>query len=259
MEKEYGKLSSEQFARLISELPEVRKQQRDFTELVRAVPDERLAELLPAGFAWARIYELSYVEHLALLIFALDKVEFIQQAAKADDPQQMLLDDLASDEPDDWTGGWQGKFEKKHLIGLVTALQRSLLSVMLYQKTLSDLVEEVRRGSDDALFDAVRVDRSIVACQPCADRLAKAELLQEKRFFLRLRNALKGPSQKHWQSYQDLRYALYTLRQLGFDKLSDDQLEDLLVRQLKVYPNSYNARRNLRKHYSLSKKINNLK
>jgi hypothetical protein len=218
-----------------------------------------LEELLPKDYYWADVYELPFTEHMALLLMVIDKVEFIHQAVQSDDPQQVVLDDLDTPDDGEWSGGWQGQFEKADLIGLVAALQRTILSIMVYQRPLSTLVEEVRQGNDDALFDAVRLDRSIVACPTFAARISKAELSQDKHFFLRLIKALKGPSKKHWESYQDLRYALYVLRELGFDKLSDDQLENLLVHQLKVYPKSFNAQKNLRKQYTLSKKINHLK
>lgn len=258
--KEYGKLTATQFKNLISKLPEIRRQQSELTDLVRSTPKGRLEEILSNDFAWASLYEMTLVEHLTLLMLALDKVDFLHYAARAPDPQQTFMDEFDAGDDEEWTGGWKGMFEKKHLVGLVFALQRTILSIMMYHRTLHDLVDAVRQSNDDdALFDAVRLDRSIVACEPVADRISKAELMHEKHFFIRLRNALKGPSQKHWQAYQDLRYALYVLRDLGFDKLSDDQLENLLVHQLKVYPNTYNARRNLRKQYTQSKKIKHLK
>lgn len=257
--KEYGKLTAEQFKALIGKLPEVRRQQGDFSEVVRSVPKARLDELLPKDFTWAEIYELPFIDHMALLLLALDKVEFIKQAAQAGDPQQAVLNDLDIPSDTEWNGGWKGKFEKSDLIGLVFSLQRTLLSIMIFQKTMPTLVEEARQGDLDSLFNAVRIDRSVVACTPIAARIGRAEMMRDKQFFIHLRNAMKGPTGRHWQSYQDLRYALFVLRELGFDKLSDEQLENLLVHQLKVYPNTYNARRNLRKQYTLSKKINHLK
>ena len=257
--KEYNKLTVEQFKELIAKLPEIRKQQGEFSEIVRAVPKARLDELLPRDFTWAQIYELPFVDHLALLLFALDKVEFMKQAVAAPDPQQVVLDDFDIADDEEWNGGWAGKFTKQDLIGLVFALQRTILSIMIFQKTMPTLIEEAKQGSLESLLNAIRIDRSAVACPVIAARIGRAEMMRDKAFFLRLRNALKGPSGKHWQSYQDLRYALYVLRDLGFDKLSDAQLENLLVHQLKVYPDTYNARRNLRKQYTQSKKINHLK
>lgn len=258
-EKEYGKLTAEQFKTLIGKLPEIRKQQGELAEIVRAVPKQKLDELLPRDFTWANVYELPFVEHLALLAMALDKVELVKHAVQADDPQQVVLDDCHVADAEEWNGGWRGVFDKQDLIGLVFALQRTILSIMIFQKTMPTLIEEARQGNLESLLNAVRIDRSAVACSVIAARIGRAEMMRDKQFFIRLRNAMKGPLGKHWQSYQDLRYALFILRDLGFDKLSDDQLEDLLVRQLKVYPNTYNARRNLRKQYAASKKINHPK
>jgi hypothetical protein len=257
--KEYGKLTVEQFKQLIRKLPELRREQGEFEEAVKVASNKRLDELLVKDYAWAPTYEWPLIEHIAWLVLALDKHEFLHQAVQSEDPQQVVLDDFEKDLPDDWTGRYQGLFKEQDVIGLVVALQKSILSIMIYQKSLSALVAEVREGNDDALFNAVRIDRTITACPTIADRIAKAELLSDKLFFIRLRNAYKGLSRKHWQAYQDLRYALAVLRELGFDQLSDDQLENLLVHQLKVYPNTFNARRNLRKQYASSKKIKHFK
>lgn len=253
-QKEYGKLTAEQFKTLISKLPEVRSQRHELTDLMKSRSKEKLDELLGKDFYWATVYELPFIEHIAWLLVALDKVDFVHAAIQTPDPQQALLDGFDTDDGE-WQGEVGGFFSKSDLVGLVVSLQKTILSIMIFQRSLSGLVEEVRQGNDDSLFDAVRLDRSIMACPTIAARISRAELCGEKLFFLRLRRALKGPSQKHWEAYQDLRYALYTLRELGFDKLSDEQLENLLVHQLKVYPNTFNARRNLRKQYSESKKI----
>ena len=126
---------------------------------------------------------------------------------------------------------------------------------MLFHRTLDKMVADVRAGNDASLFQAVRIDRSIVACLTFADRIAKAELENDKKFFLHLRSSLKGPSKKHWEAYKDLRYALYVLRESGFNQMSDAQLEDLLVHKLKLYPNVPSARKNLRKQFTESKKF----
>jgi len=258
--KEYGKLSAEQFKKMIQQLPEVRKEGLSLADVVKSASKERINELLDKNFYWAEVYELTFIEHLAFLMMALDKVEFLEEAKNASDPTQHFMDNFeVDDDPDNWTGGWEGLFKKQDLIGLVFSLQRTILSIMIFQKTMQTLVEEVRQGNDDSLFDAVRLDRSSVACPTFADRIAKAEFTGDKHFFIRLRNAFKGPTQKHWQSYQDLRFALFTLRDLGFDDLTDDQLINLLVKQLKVYPDRFEAKKNLRKQYNQSKKINHLR
>lgn len=255
MQKEYGKLSLPQFQQLVKRLPELRGQFKELPVVIKAARPKAVREILDKDFYWAEVYELPLTQHIALLVYAFGRVQKMKDIAQAPDPQQATLDWAETDDLGDWNGGEGGVFKKKHLVGLVVALQRSILAIMLYHRTLSALVEEVRAGNEASLFLAVRVDRSMVACPTFADRIARAELENDKDFFRHLRSALKGPSKKHWEAYQDLRYALYLLRELGFDQMSDAQLEDLLVQQLKLYPNLPSARKNLRKQFTQSKKI----
>lgn len=252
--KAFGKLSCEQFGRLIGKLPEVKGQQEEMARLMEEMPENKFDELMGHGYDWGAIYEYSFIEHTAIAFIAFGRQDLLRAAIESPDPQQFVLDaiDLDEDQLEEPKGGW----EKSVLIALVYSLQRTILSVLLYQRSLSELVREVREDHNmDSLFDAVRVDRAIISCPTIAEKIAKAQLRNNKAFFIRLRNALKGPTQKHWQAYCDLRYSLAALRELGFDKLTDDQLEQLLVHDLKVYPNTSSARKNLRAQYQRSKKL----
>lgn len=259
-EKEFGKLSLDQFKRLIDDLQELKSEGKSLERLVREAPKDKIFNFVGEDFVWAEVYELSFIEHLALMLILMKKIDFMKEVRQASDPTQYFIDNFEfNDDPDEWSESWNGLFNKGDLVGLVIALQRSILCILIYQKTLHTLIAEVDEGNDDALFDAVRIDRSILSCPTVAKRISLAEFQNDKHFFLRLNKSLKGLSRRHWESYQDLRFSLFVLRQLGFDQLSDSQLESLLVDQLKVYPKSYNARKNLRKQYSESKKINHLK
>jgi hypothetical protein len=256
-EKEYGKLSEDQFKRLIKKLPEFRAEESELKALIKTTPKEKLDKILAGSRCWAYVYEFPFVQHLSVVIWAMGKQDWLAKVAAAEDPQEELLRSMDED-PGEWTGPEGGELTIADLIHLVGTLQRTVLSVMLYKRSLSAIMEDVRTGSDDALFDIVRVDRSAVACPTIAARIASAEFLGDKRFFLHLRNALKGPRQKHWEAYKDLRYSLLVLREMGFDRLSDDRLEHLLVHVLKVYPDNPSARKNLRRQYYESKKFKSL-
>ncbi len=258
MQKEYGKLTENQFRRFIQGLPEFRKEHQELEGLLRSASSEKLREVIGEGVWWAPLYELSLIELLAFLIYVLGEIDHLKMVAQQPDPQEVLLREMEEGREIEWNGGPGGVFTSADIIALSMALQRNVLSIMIYKRSLSALVKEAGEGNDDSLFDAVRLDRSVVSCPTIAARITKAELLGDKHFFLRLRNALKGPQNKHWKSYQDLRYSLAVLREIGFDKLSDAQLEHLLVDVLKVYPKSFNARKNLRKQYSESKKFTTL-
>ena len=253
MKKEYGKLTADQFKDFIGKLPELRRQRDEFGDLLAELPKQKFDELMVNGFAWGDIYEYTFSEHIAIAMVAFNRARWLTDLSATNDPQQSLLDAWPTEIDDDNT---HPSFEPQDLMGLAFSLQRSVLSIMLFQRSISGLVQEVREHDDlDALFNAVRVDRTVMSCSTIADKIARAEMRNDKRFFLRLRNALKGPTQKHWAAYCDLRYSLVILRELGFDGLSDTQLENLLVHKLRVYPDTPSARKNLRAQYTQSKKF----
>lgn len=244
-EKQFGKLSLQQFQALVAKLPEANSQRDEMARMLREMSEEKFAAIIGVGLNWGELYEHSFVEHIAIAFIAFGRADWVLEAAQAPGPQQHVLDALGRD--DDAPDAPAPGFEKQDLIGLVYSLQRTFLSILLFQRSLSALVQDVRENDNlDTLFNAVRVDRAAMNCTTIADRIARAQLRDDKHFFLRLRDALKGPTQKHWRSYCELRCALAALRELGFDKLTDDQLEQLLVHDLKVYPNTPSARKNLR-------------
>lgn len=55
-QKEYAKLTGEQFKTLISKLPEVRSQRHELADLLKSRSEEKLDELLGKDFCWAFIY-----------------------------------------------------------------------------------------------------------------------------------------------------------------------------------------------------------
>lgn len=254
MEKEYGKLTADQFREFIGRLPELRQQRDEFGVLIAKVPKKQFDQLMVSDFNWSHLYENTFAKHIAIALYAFNQLKWLNDVSLAPDPHQFALDTWPTEDsafveahPD---------YKRQDLVGLAFSLQRTILSVMLFQRSMSGLIQEVRENDDmESLFNAIRVDRAAIACPSIADKIARAEIRGDKRFFLRLRNALKGPTQKHWASYCDLRYSLFTLRELGLGGLSDIQLENLLVHQLKVYPNTPSARKNLRAQYTQSKKI----
>lgn len=257
-EKEFKKLTIEQFRNLVGQLPEVRSQMRELPRLI-SQKKEKLKELLGVNYHWASIYEQPFIRQIAYLFVLLGLGDLLAETANSDDPQEQALQwSSVSSELDQWYEANEDTVDKKHLVWLSIVMQRNILSIMLYHCSLGALVEKVRQGGPDAneaLFKAIRVDRSILSCPTIADRLAFAELTNDRDFFIHLRSALKGPSRKHMEALKDLRYAIAVLREMGFDSLSDAQLEDLFVNRLKLYPKHPSARKNLRKHMYEAKRV----
>lgn len=248
------KLTPEQFSDLAKKLPEIRSKKNELAELLKSKP-QRVKEVLGEYYSWSEIYELSFVEQLAYLFVLLGMQKPIHEIAASTAPQQALIE--ASENGgklDQWYELNKDNVEKKHLLWLVIVLQRNILSIMLFHQSIGALVEQVRQGSTEAFFKAVSVDRSILSCPTFSDRLSLAELKNDKDFFIHLRKALKGPSQKHMVAIGDLRYAIVMLRESGFHTFTDDELIALFVTN-RLYPKSFNAAKNLRKHIQAANKI----
>ena len=255
MEKEFGKLTNDQFARLVKTLPELRTQSNDLAKIYRENP-ERLSELLGDGpISWGTIYEKPFLEQMAILFVLLGLNVPLNDAAHAPDPQEAVMRWNDENGPlDAWYESVKETMEWKYLIWLCVVLQRNILSIMLYHQSLGGLVEAVRSGDDSAFFKAVRIDKTVLLAPTCADRLSRAELINDKAFFGHLRSAIKGPTQRHMLAIQDLRYSIVALRECGFDRFNDKDLEQLFIRT-KLYPNSAGALKALRKHLNLARKI----
>lgn len=256
--KDLGKLTVDQFRRTVAQLPEMKASMAELPELLRTATSEKIRSALHAGVYWAPLYELPMAQHAAFGLYLLGQKERILEIAKEEDPQEAFLRYIDEDESLRVRGPEGEELNLGVVLAVLVSFQRTVLSIMLYKRSMSALVEEVREGEDDSLFLAVRVDRAAMACPTIAQRISKAELLGEKRFFERLRSALKGPSKKHWDAYADLRFSLMVLRELGMDSMSDAELEHLLVDVLQVYPKTFTARKNLRKQYYESKRIRKL-
>ena len=181
MEKEYGKLTADQFREFIGKLPELRRQRDEFGRLLTEVPKDKFDTLMVRDFNWGCVYENSFAEHVALAMTAFGMAQWLADLAVAPDPQQRVLAEWPQEDFDPET---HPAFKPQDLVGLAYSLQRTILSVMLFQRSLSGLIQEVRENDNmDALFNAVRVDRTALSCPTIADKIARAEMRQDKRFF----------------------------------------------------------------------------
>jgi hypothetical protein len=255
LEKDFGKLSHDQFSKLISCLPEVRGQMRELPQFLREKKDRLHTLFGDSDCSWGTIYERPFLEQMALLFVLIGLHIPLHEAAQAEDPQEIVLgwtDDNSA--LDTWYDEHEQVIEKKYLLWMAIVLQRNILAIMLFHKSMGALVDMVRQGDDGALFDAVRVDRTVLLAAPCANRLSKAEMLNDKDFLRHLRSAIKGPTKKHMEAIQDLRYSIVALRECGFDRFSDNDLERLFIRT-RLYPNSAGALKNIRKHIHLARRL----
>lgn len=138
------------------------------------------------------------------------------------------------------------KDEALELIPLLTPIlvlayssYNSLLSLLYYGRFLNDLVDQVRSGDDKALFSAISVDPTCIGCKPIIARISKAVLIQDVAFLENVKAALGNKTEKRAQeNYQKMRLVLEILHECGATKLTDNQLEQLFIKELNLYSDS---------------------
>ncbi|MES9868408.1 MAG: hypothetical protein ABW149_01720 [Sedimenticola sp.] len=241
MEKKYGKYTADQLLQLSKYLRSLPELQAKWQVLALDNPTG-LQEALKPPFFWSAIYELSFLHQSAALTFLSGLTEIALDAKAKKDPEQHLLDtirhDLSSlDEMPDFE--LPEGFEERHVIGVWYAQIKTIESIWYYGVPLNDLVENIKDGDDTALIKAVKIDRSIVSCPPIADRIARAEMISDEKFFIKLQNALRGKPKKPKDRYGPLRYILMALDQDGvLDQLSINERYTLFCEELGLYPHN---------------------
>lgn len=196
-EKEYGKLSEDQFKKLIGRLP---KESAEFDVARTSFTKERFREFFPEGFAWGSVYERPFAEHVALLFMALD------DGCK-------YLDDCPTREFRKRISWWiwrawgrtsigingkavrrlvhQGALTRARHLPTTNRAERDAVSAHAFR--FSPGGERERQCRCSSMQYAWTIHRCPRQQLPTASRVRMEE---RRAFFLRLRSALKGPSAK---------------------------------------------------------------
>lgn len=193
-------------------------------------------EINPPYF-WSGTYERPLVEVLAVLA-EVGGPQLMSEITK--DRRELLVALLTeSDESPEiaWDIGNDKEYELRHFIGALYAMLISIESLGVYGKSIYALLQEVKAGVDKSLFDIVRLDRSAISAPTIADRITRAELEQDERFFKGLVNALSGKPHRRNLEHKELRFLLALLNDLKLlDILSIDEIRELVCNQLELYP-----------------------
>lgn len=257
MPKEYGKLTADQFRESLKGLPDLLSKLRELNADIASLPAAKFDSVMLGSYGlYSYVYELPFIQHLSLVVVALNLREEVHDMAAAPDPQEAVLKWIRNcDQMED--KAQHPDFDNEDVLTLVYALGRSIQSMATYGRSISSLLQDVRDNNNhDSLLKAIRMDRAVVGCPTAMKLIARAQIRDNKAFFKNMRSALAGPSKKEWAGLDQMRYAFLLLREMGLNDLSEAALEELMVDKLKVYQSSKgDARKNLRAHYRHSRKI----
>src|SRR5688500_10227539 len=91
MHKEYGKLTADQFRRLIRKLPDFQQEVREFEQSLSEASPEKLSRIFGDGVSWSYLYERPLAEVVGLMVYAIGQLENLKTIAQLPDPQEFVL------------------------------------------------------------------------------------------------------------------------------------------------------------------------
>lgn len=205
-------------------------------------------------FSWCYLYELSNREHLNLAITGIVQnldgllsseqvADWFKQLTTARNqlvelPNIITKIDQHFDTIEDPSKEHVEKLRLvlADIVGKGKSMFNTLRCVLYHGCFLNELIERVRAGDDKALFDAVRIDPTVIGCISVSNRISKAALFQDNRFFAKLKAAINGKMAKREQAnFQKMRLVLEVLHEAGAIRLNDDLLHQLFVEELNLY------------------------
>lgn len=149
---------------------------------------------------------------------AIDKLKKIRELSKqAEDyidqnPQELLM-------------------QYKAMIGF-------LLSLIIFRKPIFELIEKAKAGNDDCFFKLIQIDKTFVIESWAHERIRKAELQQEEKFFRKLSKALtKNPFQTK-KRHIELAFIIYFFWEGYLKNLTYSEIFNVLE-ELNLYGQKY--------------------
>ncbi len=151
-----------------------------------------------------------------------------------------LEDDLSKKK----TSGTPNETERIFLASVyfncIFASYGNIQSILLHKKGLSicELIAQARENNDSkSLFEAIAVDKCCINTPTSQKMILDASLLKDEAFFIGLRKAISR-SRPHKSEHDNARLMARLQRDINPDNpLSQEDICDLFINQLKIYPN----------------------
>ncbi len=234
MEKEFGKLSSQQvidfyniFCKFVNGFIE------DFENIENTplAPDQYTPR-------WYKLYESSLNEVTASLISLLLMENEVLNAVTTEDPQQYMIDLLSSDYESPLDVDSVDPEKIAHLIAHMICLVMHGICVAAYRVDLNKLLDEGLNGHKDSFLKAVNIDPCVLNTETATKIIAKAVMEEDGFFFDNLSKAVKGSYPKGASvKYPLLNFFIYLIEDAaGENSIDKKELHKLFTEQISLYP-----------------------
>lgn len=229
-------LSVKELRLVVSSMWEIHTQRNELHQMF--FDDEKgILVACPYPFSWSQLYDYRIDQLATMLLVTVDQEgELVTELSKYSSilDLQRVFDSYSDLEPIDLGEGVDKT--KYQFLAIWVALMRTLESIQVYGRSFQRMLVDIKNGSDKALFDAVKLDHSLMGHSIIQRRISIAELKQEKKFFAQLANTLKRRPVKYSSKLYPVRYILALLDELGqLDYLTEESAYQLFCVELNIY------------------------
>jgi|GEM_PF-5827980 hypothetical protein len=231
METEFQHLSTNDIASLVERLREIRQEMNEFSKFARQ--DELgFIRFAPPDFYWADFYSDPLALTVKKMKYLLDEEGQLESVSR----QSFLLDSLNSVELKIRDMGKGVEHSMYVFLCLQIALGKSLEALELYGKSINSMVYETLNGNAPALFDAIKIDHSVISNKQIAQHIAIAELKDDKIFMKKLSRALLARPKKKTHGLKEFRFVVACLHEMGhLETMTSEEKYQLLAKDLNLY------------------------
>lgn len=236
-----GKLTSEDLIDLLTLMPAYEEIIKDGQIRVREKRD-KIFTPQSSSSSWHHLYELPYNEHLARLIVAIGQVDEVKKMAASDNPPQAgiaaLQKAFESEDGFDLELDEESRLAIPLMLGVTYSLSLNFKSLLTFGLYINELVTIARKGgkdSDKALFNAIKIDPTVIGCPSISKRISQAILEDDQNFMKRLKKAFQGKfTKRENRVYQLQRLIMQVLLEANAPALGAEDLYKLFVEELKI-------------------------
>lgn len=234
-----GKISPSDLVELLALLPLFDSSYVELKEKFVIHPEK----MTPPGFirpSWYELYELPIHEHIAHVIVYTGQTGDFKELVESENPHRSFIhaSKAIAEEPDDQPFDEDDRPYLALFTGYAMSIYLSIKSLITFGFYINELVAvagEETPKSDKALFQAVKIDPTVMGCRRIMGRISLAVIKKDQKFLNRLQKAINGKLTKREQkTYQYLRLVLQILQEVGAPQLSQNDLYELFVNQLKI-------------------------
>lgn len=239
--KKISQKSRRQFKQILSHYYQS-EEERKIIDSEIAQGNKKGIELFNKTQVWSWLYSFSAKEIVFLFYWSIGLWDQIVDAIKESSQMETTLkicSDLYEKDFDPETQERIDSFDDEEIgmfLAIVFAMLGNQEGLKMYNQTVSSLLLDAA-VSNDALFKAVAVDRSVVAHPTVALRISRAQIMKDEGFMNLLTKSITRTKPRRAPGLDDARFMAEIIDETdGLEKYSNEALADFFMNELEVYP-----------------------